>query len=381
MKEIFSYLMFVISGIPQAVKRSQGKPLDKILLVLVICVALFGVLMVYNTSVPIALRDFGDPHYFIRDQLIWLTIGMCSLVFFSKLEYKYWHALSVPFLLLTLTLLIAVFFPVIGMNLYGASRWLNFGLFTVQPSEVTKLAICLYLAAWLSNREKGQFNAFLLFLGGTVGLVLLQPDMGTSIILLVTALSVYIVSGAPLKRLISVAPLVIGVFVLLAVFTPYRLQRITTFFNPDSDPLGSSYQIRQALLAIGSGGWTGVGLGKSRQKYEYLPEANTDAIFAIISEEIGFIGSVGILTLYLFIIYRGFYVARHAPDMFGKLLATGIVSWFGFQSAINIGAIVKLMPLTGVPLPLISYGGSSFIILMTAFGILLNISRYKKDHI
>lgn len=378
MKDIFAFIGLVISEIPKALKKSQGKTMDRLLMSAVVSIALFGVLMVYNTSVPIAIRDFGDAHFFIKDQMLWLVIGIISLIFFSNIEYKFWYLFAVPILLVTLGLLIAVFFPIIGMNLYGASRWLNFGFFTVQPSELAKLAVCIYLAAWLSNREKGRFQAFVMFLGATVGLVLLQPDMGTSIILLVISLSVYFVSGAPLKQLATFIPIAVGLFVILAVITPYRLERLTTFINPNSDPLGSSYQIRQALLAIGSGGWTGVGFGKSRQKYEYLPEANTDAIFAIISEETGFIGALLVSGGYLFIIYKGFSIVKKAPDTFAKLLATGIVSWFGFQSAINIGAIVKLMPLTGVPLPLISYGGSSFIILMTAFGMLLNISRFQK---
>jgi cell division protein FtsW len=186
------------------------------------------------------------------------------------------------------------------------------------------------------------------------------------------------VSGAPMKQILKLVPIAIVIFALLAVAAPYRLERITTFFQPNNDPLGSSYQIRQAILAIGSGGWTGVGIGKSRQKYEYLPEANTDSIFAIVAEEVGFIGALVILTMYLIVIFRGFMIAKYAPDMFSRLIVVGVVSWFGFQSAINIGAIVKLMPLTGVPLPLISSGGSSFMVLMIAFGIVLNISRYKK---
>lgn len=378
MKDLVSFIGLIISEIPKSLKKSQGKTMDKLLLVAIISIAFFGVVMVYNTSVPIAIRDFGDAHFFIKDQLLWLIIGLLSLWFFSRIEYKFWYLFALPILLITLILLVAVFIPIIGMNLYGASRWLNFGFFTVQPSELAKLAVCIYLAAWLSNKEKGRFRAFIIFLGATVGLVLLQPDMGTSIILLVTAVSVYFLSGAPYKQLVVFIPIAAAVLLVLAIIAPYRLARLTSFMNPNSDPLGSSYQIQQALLAIGSGGWTGVGLGKSRQKYEYLPEANTDAIFAIISEEIGFIGSLMVLSSYVFVVYRGFMIVRHAPDNFSKLLAGGIVSWFGFQSAINLGAIVKLMPLTGVPLPLISYGGSSFIILMTAFGIVLNISRFQK---
>lgn len=378
MKDILQAIRYVLTEIPQAVRRSKGKPVDRLLLVIVIGLALFGVLMVYNTSVAIALRDFGDPHFFIRDQLVWFIFGIICCYVFSRIEYKFWYPTAVPFLILSLILLVAVFFPVVGMNIYGASRWLNLGIITIQPSEVAKLAVCVYLAAWLSHKEKGRFNAFILFLGLVVGLVLLQPDMGTSIILLLMSVSVYLVSGAPFKHILKLLPIAIVIFVLLAIAAPYRLERITTFFQPNNDPLGSSYQIRQAILAIGSGGWTGVGIGKSRQKYEYLPEANTDSIFAIVAEEVGFIGALIILTLYLVVIFRGFIIAKHAPDTFSRLIVVGIVSWFGFQSAINIGAIVKLMPLTGVPLPLISSGGSSFMVLMIAFGILLNISRYRK---
>lgn len=378
MKDLFQYIFSILRAIPHAIKSSRGKQVDRGLLFCIMLLAGFGVLMVYNTSVAIALRDFGDAHYFIKDQLTWLVVGLISLAFISRIDYRFWYSLAVPFLFVTLCLLVAVFFPVVGLHLYGASRWLNLGFFTLQPSELAKLAICIYLAAWLSHREKERFTAFMVFLGFTVGLVLLQPDMGTSIILVVISLAVYVASGAPLRQLYQFVPVLVVLLVLLAIVSPYRLQRITSFLGTGEDPLGASYQIRQAIIAIGSGGWTGVGLGKSRQKYEYLPEANTDSIFAIVAEEIGFVGSVLVMIVYMYIIYRGFAIARQAPDTFGKLLATGIVSWFGFQSAINMGAMVKLIPLTGVPLPLISYGGSSFIILMTSFGILLSISRYRK---
>jgi cell division protein FtsW len=377
MKQVLLSLRFLIFHARKHTRFADKRSVDRILLVSILLLGLFGLVMVYNTSVAISIRDFGHPFHFIREQTIWFAIGVIALFVTSKIEYKLWYAASVPLLLGTLGLLLAVFFPVIGVRLMGASRWINLGFITLQPSEFAKLAVVLYLAAWLSKKEKGRFGAFVLFLGATVGLVLLQPDMGTSIILLIISLSMYLVSGAPLKQLAGFLPVVLVIFAIFALTAPYRLQRLTTFFNPDADPYGSSYQIRQAILGIGSGGITGVGLGKSRQKNQYLPEANTDAIFAVIAEELGFIGGTLVILLLFFIIWRSFGIARRAPDAFGRLISIGIIVWFAFQSAINIGAIVSLFPLTGVPLPLISYGGSSLVVLFTAFGILLNISRHR----
>lgn len=366
-KNIFSYIRFF-----------HDRPVDRALLVSLLMLTVFGLIMVYNTSVAISLRDFGHPYHFIRDQSMWFVLGIIALFVTSRIEYHFWYKASVPILLGTLFLLIAVFLPVIGIRVMGASRWINLGFTSLQPSEFAKLAIVLYLAAWLSQKEKDRLGAFIMFLGATVGLVMLQPDMGTSIVLLVISLSMYLVSGAPIRQFLKFIPVLIGILLLLIVVSPYRFRRLTTFLNPDSDPLGSSYQIRQAILGIGSGGLTGVGLGKSRQKYEYLPEANTDAIFAVISEELGFVGALFVLGLYFFIIWRSFRIARRCPDSFSRMVALGIIAWFGFQSAINIGAIVSILPLTGVPLPLVSYGGSSLVILLSAFGILLNISRHEK---
>lgn len=378
MKDIFAAFVYFVKHLSRHTKLVHEHSVDRYLLFALLSLSLFGLIMVYNTSIAISLRDFGNSYHFIRDQFMWFIIGLGALFMTSRIHYKFWYTASVPILVGTLGLLIAVFFPVIGVRVLGASRWINLGFTTLQPAEFAKLAVVLYLAAWLSKKEKERFTAFLLFLGGTVGLVLLQPDMGTSIVLLITSLSVYLVSGAPLKQIAGLFPILAIGLVLLAVAAPYRLQRITTFLQPDSDPYGSSYQIRQALLGIGSGGITGVGLGKSRQKYEYLPEANTDAIFAIIAEELGFIGSTCVILLFFFIIWRSFRIARRTPDLFSRLIAVGIIVWFGFQSVINIGATISFFPLTGVPLPLVSYGGSSLVILFSAFGILLNISRHQK---
>ncbi|MFZ5844868.1 MAG: FtsW/RodA/SpoVE family cell cycle protein, partial [Patescibacteria group bacterium] len=210
-----------------------------------------------------------------------------------------------------------------------------------------------------------------------VGLVIAEPDLGTAVVIIATAVVLYFLSGAPIPHLLVLVPLLVGGVVILAVISPYRLSRLVTFLNPESDPLGSSYQIRQALLGLGSGGFWGVGIGKSRQKFEYLPEANTDSIFAIIGEEVGFLGATLLILLFWLLVWRGFRIGRMAPDQFGRLLALGISSWIGIQTAINLAANVALVPLTGIPLPLISYGGSSLIVVLAALGIVANISRHR----
>ena len=358
--------------------RKERGP-DRWLTISVVLLSLFGVLMVFDSSVAIAIRDFSDQYYFAREQLKWLVVGLIGFTVASLVPYKLWHKLALPILLVTLFLLIVVFIPGVGVRALGANRWINLGLFILQPAELAKLAMVIYLSAWFSAQEKGRFGAFLLLIGMVVGLVILEPDLGTSIILVSIALSLYFFSGAPLVHFLLLVPVLAACGILLAVTSPYRAQRLLTFFNPQHDPLGASYQVRQGLLAFGSGGLTGVGIGKSRQKYEYLPEANTDSIFAIIGEEIGFVGAAAVLGGFLFIISRGFRIATRAPDTFGRLLVLGVASWVGVQTCINIAAMVALIPLTGVPLPFISYGGSSLIILLFAMGIVSNISRYRHE--
>lgn len=349
---------------------------DRLLFGAIILLSFFGLIMVYDASVAIAIRDFNDQYHFVRDQLRWLGIGIVSLFIFSRIDYHRLKPFVLPMLLATLLLLLAVFIPGLGIKALGARRWINVGFFIIQPAEIAKLTLILYLSVWLSHPEKGRLWSFLLLVGMVVGLIVLEPDLGTAVIVVGIAVALYFLSGAPLSHFLALIPvLLIGIGVL-AIASPYRFSRVLTFVNPERDPLGSSYQIRQVLLALGSGGVTGVGIGKSRQKYEYLPEANTDSIFAIIGEEVGYVGALVVISVYLFIVWRGFRIARHAPDPFGRLVALGISLWFGIQTSINLSAMVVLIPLTGIPLPLISYGGSSLIILMISFGILLNISRW-----
>lgn len=341
----------------------------------VIVLTLFGILMVYDSSVAIAIRDFGNQYYYAMEQFKWLIAGYVVLIICSFVDYHVWQKLALPALIGTLVLLMAVFLPHIGVSALGAHRWINFGFFVLQPAELAKLSLIIYLSAWFTTREKGRFLSFLMLIGMVVGLVLIEPDLGTSIIIVSIAVLMYFASGAPIRNFGILVPLLATVVLALAIISPYRMARLTTFLHPEQDTLGSSYHIHQALLAIGSGGWFGLGVGQSRQKYEYLPEANTDSIFAIVAEELGFVGAVSVILVYIFLIWRGFRIAKRAPDTFGKLIALGVTAWISVQTVINLSAMVALMPLTGVPLPFISYGGSSLIIILAAVGILLNVSR------
>jgi cell division protein FtsW len=355
--------------------KLKKRPSDRWMLLAVVVLSLFGILMVYDSSVAIAIRDFGNQYYYLSDQLKWLVVGFMALTVLSFIDYHFWYKIALPSLLATLVLLLAVFIPGIGIRALGAHRWINFGFFVLQPAELAKLVLVIYLSAWFSVRERGRLTAFALLVAMVVGLVLLEPDLGTSVIIIAIALILYFASGAPVVHFALIIPVLVAGMLILAVISPYRMSRLTTFLHPDRDPLGSSYHIRQALLGLGSGGWFGVGIGQSRQKYEYLPEANTDSIFAIIGEETGFVGSVAVILMFMFTSWRGFRIAKRATDGFGRLLAIGVTSWISVQTIINLSAMVALLPLTGVPLPFVSYGGSSLIIMLAAVGILLNISK------
>lgn len=355
--------------------HTQKKRIDLLLLGVVIFTCLLGLVFVFEASGVLAARSFGDKYHFFRDQTIWFILGLGAMILASFFDYHRLYRLALPVIIFTIVLLLGVFIPGLGIRALGAHRWLDLKLFTIQPAEVAKLALVIYLSAWFSYKERGRLLAFIILVGIIVGLVVAEPDLGTAVVICATALSMYFLSGASLWHFGMLLP---GAFLLawgLAVISPYRLRRMMTFFNPSLDPLGASYHIRQVLLALGSGGLFGLGLGKSRQKFEYLPEAMTDSIFAIIGEELGFLGAVILISILLFIIWRSIRIALFAPDHFGQLLAFGISSWIGIQVIVNLGAMVALVPLTGVPLPLISYGGSSLVITLVGFGILLNISK------
>jgi cell division protein FtsW len=351
------------------------KKTDLVLLGSVSFLTIFGLFMIYEASSFVAFRDFGDKYHFVKNQFFWVFLGGLSLAFFAHFDYRKMYNLALPALVVSIVLLLMVFIPGLGLNLLGASRWIDFRFFTVQPSEVAKLALALYLSAWFSTKEKGRLPAFLLLIGLVLGLVMLQPDMGTSIVILVEALTIYFLSGANMSHFLFLAPVTFVAGLAVAIMEPYRLERLKTFLNFNQDIAGSSYHVRQILIALGSGGIFGVGLGNSLQKYAYLPENATDSIFPIIAEELGFVGALFIILIFIVVIIRGFKISSIAKDSFGKLLAGGISSYLAAQVILNLGSQTALLPLTGVPLPFISAGGTSLIINMSAIGILLNIRR------
>lgn len=354
----------------------QKKHFDYWIAVLAILFSIFGILMIYEASNVSAFRDFGDKYRYVRDQFVWLGIGITCMVTFTFIPYKNLKLIALPLFIISLILLVMVFIPGIGVKALGANRWISLGSLRLQPSELVKISVILYLSSWLSSSEKRRFIAFLLLLGLIVGLIILQPDLGTSIILMAVLIVTYFVSGSPFWHFFLLIPLAFTASFILATTSPYRFQRLTTFLNPNIDPLGASYHIRQILIAFGSGGFWGVGLGGSKQKYQYLPEATTDSIFAIIGEEFGFLGAAAFIILFTILLYKLFKVARHAPDKHGFLLSSGILTLFASQSLINLGSMVAIFPLTGVPLPFISYGGSSLVVSLICIGIILNISKY-----
>ncbi|MBN1263338.1 MAG: putative lipid II flippase FtsW [Candidatus Pacebacteria bacterium] len=340
---------------------------------LVLLLSVFGLIIVANASAVAAFRDFGNKLHYFRLQFQWLILGLTAFAAACFFPYQKWRKLVPLLLFLTFLSLVLVVLPKFGFRRFGARRWLNLGGFSFQPAELTKLSFITYLAAYLTKKE--QVWPLLLVSGLILFLVMLQPDLGTTLIILAIGFVVYFVGGMPWWQMLVLGlGASLGSF-LLIVFSPYRRERWLTFLDPQRDPLGASYHIRQVLIALGSGGLFGVGLGQSRQKYEYLPAVSTDSIFAVVAEELGFAGAAALVLVFAFLIWRGIRVAQLAPDHFAQLLAVGVTAWVALQTFINLAAMVALAPLTGTPLPFISYGGSSLLLILLGMGILVNISR------
>ncbi len=348
-------------------------PFDKNILLVTLALTLFGFIMIYSSSSAAAFRDFGDKYYYLKNQFIWGVAGFAALIFFSYFDYHRLQKISPGILLIVVFFLVLVLIPGIGTKLLGARRWINLLGFSFQPAEAAKLASILYLSTILS--KKPSLKIFLLVIGILGALMMLEPDLGTTVVTLASGFIVYFIAGAPLVHFLAIGPGAAAAAILVILGSSYRRSRLATFLNQQADPLGASYHVRQALLALGSGGLFGVGLGQSRQKYLFLPEVTTDSIFAVIGEELGLIGALAVVATFLYLTLRGLWIAKNAPDKEGMLLAAGIVSLLAFQAFINLAAMVALVPLTGIPLPLISYGGSSLIVSLAGIGILLNISR------
>jgi cell division protein FtsW len=349
-------------------------PIDRNFLVLILVFVFIGLIAVADASAPQALNTYGDKFYLLKQQLMWAGLGIVALFVASKINYKFWEKIATPLFLLSLTLLLVVLLPHLGFKALGARRWIETGIFSFQPSELIKISLSLFLAK-VASKNKNAISYFLPVLI-VAFLIMLQPDLGTTLVIAVIGLCQIFVSDVSL--LYFVGSLFVGLLgtIGLILISSYRRERILTFFQTERDPLGTSYHIRQVLLGLGSGGIFGVGLGASRQKYLFLPEASTDSIFAIIAEELGLVGAVCIIFLFGFFVYKGMVIAMRAPDTFSKVLAVGITAWIGGQAFLNIASMVALVPLTGIPLPFISYGGSSLVTVLAACGILLNISKY-----
>lgn len=342
----------------------------------------FGILILSSASLNLGERNFGDATYYLRHQLFYgLTLGLLGFFLVSKIPYKFWRNYSFLFLIFSMGLLTLLFVPKLGIAFGGATRWLKIGFINFQPSEILKLAFLVYLASWFESRYRTDSNAshslipFLIIIALIGSLLILQPDMGTFGVIAVSAVLVYLMAGGKISHLAILAGIGILAFAVLVWVAPYRLDRLTIFLNPQKDPQGAGFHINQALTAIGVGGVGGVGLGRSKVS-DYLPETIGDSIFAVIAEELGLLGVTITLLLYIFFGVRAYIIAKKSPDTFSRLLASGIAAWIFFQSFINAASISGLIPLTGVPLPFISYGSSSLVMSLMGAGILANISKY-----
>ena len=371
-----------LAALEMRLPRVAGK-VDAWLLIIVLTLLCIGIVMVYSASAFQAAREQGDASYYFQRELMWTILGTVAMLLTLRVDYRQWRRFSLVGMLIILPLLVIVL--KFGVNVYGASRWLSLGsFFAFEPSELTKLVLALYIADWLARKgdQVGTFlyglAPFIILVGIVLGLVLLENDLGTAIIIAGFATAMFFTAGANITQFL-LAMACGGVIFLKEAFSSYRFYRIAGFINPFKDVTSINLQLYQALLALGSGGWFGLGLGNSRQKTGYLPFPYTDSIFPIIGEELGFVGSAVIVILFLFLAFRGFRLARRTPDLYGALLATGITTWLVLQAMINIGANTGTIPYTGVPLPFISFGGSSLVVSLAAVGVLLNISRYIQE--
>jgi cell division protein FtsW len=345
-----------------------------------------GLQMVYSSSVVVAHSEFNDDTYFFLRHAAWLVVGFILTYVASRIDYRVWRHVSVLLMGFCLVSLVIVLIPSFGSTAYGAQRWLKIGPVPLgQPSELAKIILVLYMADWLSRKgdQVRHFTygslPFAIIVGLVAGLVMLQPDLGTTLVVIVTAVTIFYVAGANLIHLALMAVPAFAIIAALVVNVGWRADRVAAFLNPEDDPLGKGWHTMQTLIALGSGGIQGLGLGESRQKHYYVPNAHTDTIFAIIGEELGLIGTILVLALFGVLAWRGLLIASRSSDMFGRLLAVGIVSKIIWQAVLNIAVITNTVPYTGVPLPLISYGASSLVVTMISIGVLYSVLRFRAE--
>ncbi|MFC4557019.1 stage V sporulation protein E [Virgibacillus kekensis] len=357
---------------------------DYTLLTVIFMLLIVGIVMVYSSSYVWAEYKYADQFFYLKRQLLFCSAGVVAMFFIMSVPYGNWRKYSKILLLICFFLLLVVLIPGIGMKRGGAQSWIGVGAFSIQPSEFMKLGLIIYLAVFLSAQQKyitsfkkGFFPSMILVFAA-FGLIMLQPDLGTGVVLVLTCMAMIYSAGARLLHFFGLGLIGVVGFVLLIASAPYRINRITAFLNPWQDPLGDGFQIIQSLYAIGPGGLMGLGLGESLQKYFYLPEPQNDFIFAILAEELGFLGGTFVIILFMILFWRGIKIALEAPDSYGRFLALGIVAMLTIQVMINISVVIGLIPVTGITLPFLSYGGSSLTLTLCSVGILLNISKYSK---
>lgn len=352
---------------------------DYALLLCVVCLLLVGLVMVYSAS---QLAVPGDPSYWFRRQLVWALLGLIALAVTSRVDYHTWRRWAWPVLAVVAALLALVL--AIGRDAYGAQRWLRLYFFSFQPSELAKLALVIALARLLAaagprvRALRGGLLPFWGIVGGVLVLVLFQNDLGTSLVIVALALAMLFAAGAGILQTAGLATAGVAAYVAIIAATPFRRVRLDAFLHPLPPNCAGAYQVCQGLISLGSGGVLGRGLGDSVQKAGYLPNPFTDSIFAVVGEELGLLGCLLLIGLFAFLAYRGLHISRTAPDAFGALLVCGITWWIAAQAAINIGSVVNAIPFTGVPLPFVSFGGSSLVTALAAVGILLNVSRHRE---
>jgi len=364
----------------------QTKQPDYILTATIFLLLTIGIIMVFSSSYVMAYKWYDDSFYFFTKQAFSAIVAVIVLFITMKIDYRHWRKFAIPILILSIFLLVMIYFPGIARNVRGARRWINIGPIPFQPSELAKVALILYIADCLTRKKEKDISSFIwgvlpVFIV-TVFIFLLvfsQPDFSTAIVIMGCSFIMLFIGGSQITQLFALIVFLIPPGVLLALGKDYRRVRLLSFLNPWEDPLNSGFHIIQSLLALGSGGLTGVGIAESRQKFFYLPDQHTDFIFSIIGEELGFIGAFSIVLLFIIFLWRGFLISFRARDNYGLLLAAGITSLIVLQAIINISVVTKLIPTTGITLPFISYGGSSLIVNMFCCGILLNISMNSAD--
>lgn len=355
--------------------------MDWVLVCITLVLLGIGLVMVHSASSVISAQRFGDAFFYVKRQLLWALLGLGAMAWTANVDYHQWRRWAPHLIVVSFLFLAVVLIPGIGQNRGGSRAWLGIGSFGIQPSEFAKLALILFLAHNLEH-NKGRLQSFwrgflppLAMALVVVGLIMLEPDLGQSVVIVGTAVLLLFAAGARLRHLGVLAGMGALGFAGLVAMAPYRMMRIVAFLDPWKDPLGKGYQIIQSLYALGSGGLLGLGLGNSHQKYLYLPEPQTDFVFSILGEELGFLGAAAVLALFASLVWRGYRTALYAPDAYGSLLSAGITGMIAVQILINVGVVTGSIPATGITLPFISFGGSSLTLMLTAVGILLNVSK------